>query len=79
MYNETIREGTIKYAMVEQIRKPSPELREAIHLHFRLRKQAILAECRGWRDDAQNSPAHAMRLRTLYAELEAAYAELEGA
>ena len=29
MYNETIREGTIKYAMIEQLRKPPEEMREA--------------------------------------------------
>ena len=40
MYNETIREGTIKYAMIEQLRKAPAELKEAVQTHFRLRKEA---------------------------------------
>ena len=75
-YNEAIREGTIKYAMVEQMRKPPPELREAVHLHFRLRKDALLKEVHGWRDDPHNSSPHTTKLKALCTELEAEFAKL---
>ena len=76
MYNEAIREGTIKHAMIDQLRKPSAELKEAMQTHFRLRKDAILKETHGWRDDPLNSTAHATKLRALCTELEAALREL---
>ena len=43
-YNETIREAAIRYAMIAQIRSPTPEFKEAIQLHFRLRKNALLTQ-----------------------------------
>ena len=45
-YNETIREGTVRYAMIAQLRTPPTELSEAIYTHFRLRKKAILEQVR---------------------------------
>ena len=75
-YNEAIREGTLKYAMVEQMRKPPPELREAVQLHFRLRKAALLKEVHGWRDDPLNSSGHTTKLKALCTEFEAELAKL---
>jgi len=58
------------------MRKPPPELREAVQLHFRLRKAAILKEVHGWRDDPLNSAGHTAKLKALCTELEAELAKL---
>lgn len=76
MYNETIREGTIKHAMLDQLKKPPAELRDAVLAHFRLRKKVLLAQCQAWRDDKENSPNHTTRLKALCTELEAALANV---
>ena len=72
MYNEALREGTIKHAMLDQLKKPPAELRDAVLTHFRLRKTVLLAQCQAWRDDKENSPTHTTRLKALCTELEAA-------
>ena len=58
------------------LRVPPPELREAVHLHFRLRKDALLKEVHGWRDDPHNSSPHTTKLKALCTELEAEFAKL---
>ena len=72
-YNETIREATVKFAMVEQLKKPPPELKEPILDHFRLRRSGILEQVKGWATDTNNSPRHATAMGTLVKELEAAF------
>jgi len=71
MYNETIREGTVRYAMIAQLKSPPEELREAIYLHFRLRRKAILEQVEGWASDSANSARHAETMRALHVELQA--------
>ena len=45
----------MRYAMIEQLRSPVPELRDAIFAHFRLRRAAILANVRRMASDPKNS------------------------
>jgi len=71
-YNEVIREATVRYAMIAQLKSPSPELKDAILGHFRMRKAVVLEQVRGWATDTQNSARHATAMRTLVTELEAA-------
>lgn len=52
-YNAPLREATIRYAMLEPLRKPTPEFETVIRNHFRLRRAAILRECRGWVSEAR--------------------------
>lgn len=47
-YNNVIRDATVRYAMLEQLRKPRPEFAEVVRAHFSLRRAAILAECGDW-------------------------------
>jgi baculoviral IAP repeat-containing protein 6 len=68
-YNETIREATVAHAMIAQLRKPAAELKEAVELHFRLRKRAIIATVRAWASDAANSAQHTKNLERLEKEL----------
>ena len=72
-YNEAIREATVRYAMVEQLKKPPPELQAPILDHFRLRRAAILDQVKGWASDKENSVRHATAMGTLAKELEAAF------
>jgi baculoviral IAP repeat-containing protein 6 len=47
-YNAPIREATIRYAMLEPLRRPRAEFAEVVRRHFRTRRGAILAECGAW-------------------------------
>ena len=76
-YNEVIREGTVKFAMLAHLKSPCAELKEAINGHFRLRREAILKQVRGWRDDDKNSAKHTTAMKALTTDLEAALAKLE--
>ena len=71
-YNETIREGTVRYAMIAQLRSPPEELKEAIYRHFSLRRAHILDQVKEWAADAANSPRHAETMKSLAKELEGA-------
>jgi baculoviral IAP repeat-containing protein 6 len=71
-YNEVIREATIRYAMIDNLRKPPPELRQAILSHFALRRADILANVRAMAAEKANSNAHTARMGTLLKQLEEA-------
>eukprot|EP01129_Flabellula_baltica_P007205 TRINITY_DN2777_c0_g1_i2.p1 TRINITY_DN2777_c0_g1~~TRINITY_DN2777_c0_g1_i2.p1 ORF type:complete len:667 (+),score=161.68 TRINITY_DN2777_c0_g1_i2:599-2599(+) len=49
-YNQVIVEGTIRYAMIEQIRNPAPCFKEEIKRHFFLQKDRILKIVSEWRN-----------------------------
>ena len=55
--------------LIAQLRKPAAELKEAVELHFRLRKRAIIATVRAWASDAANSAQHTKNLERLEKEL----------
>lgn len=62
-------QATVAHAMIAQLRKPAAELKEAVELHFRLRKRAIIATVRAWASDAANSAQHTKNLERLEKEL----------
>ena len=47
-YSNIVRYANIKFAMIEQIKKPSPGFEEVIRRHFYLKKDQILKEVQGW-------------------------------
>ena len=51
LYNQNIRLGTIRWAILDSIRKPSPCFKNIIHTHFSLKKQDILKRCEEWQAD----------------------------
>jgi len=61
-YNAPIREATIRYAMLEPLRKPLPEFEAVIRAHFRERRDAILRECQQWVADARSIERPALEL-----------------
>ncbi|KAK9411867.1 baculoviral IAP repeat-containing protein 6 [Crotalus adamanteus] len=52
-YDGNIRQATVKWAMLEQIRNPSPCFKEVIHKHFYLKRIDIMAQCEEWIADIQ--------------------------
>ncbi|XP_054979502.1 baculoviral IAP repeat-containing protein 6 isoform X7 [Sorex araneus] len=52
-YDGNIRQATVKWAMLEQIRNPSPCFKEVIHRHFYLKRVEIMAQCEEWIADIQ--------------------------
>uniref|UniRef100_A0A7M4F7Q2 Dual E2 ubiquitin-conjugating enzyme/E3 ubiquitin-protein ligase BIRC6 n=1 Tax=Crocodylus porosus TaxID=8502 RepID=A0A7M4F7Q2_CROPO len=53
-YDGNIRQATVKWAMLEQIRNPSPCFKEVIHKHFYLKRVEIMAQCEEWIADIQH-------------------------
>jgi len=47
-YNENIRMQTVRWAMIDQLKNPSPGFEEVIKTHFRLKKEAVLEQIDQW-------------------------------
>jgi baculoviral IAP repeat-containing protein 6 len=73
-YNANIREKTVQWAMLDQLRKPPAEFAEPIRAHFRLRGPFILRQIDAW--IAEATGAHASTLRAHRAALEVELAKL---
>ena len=71
-YNETIREATVRYAMIAQLKAPAKELKEPILAHFRMRKASILEQVHGWATDKANTSRHTTAMAALHTELKTA-------
>ncbi|XP_029377805.1 baculoviral IAP repeat-containing protein 6 isoform X4 [Echeneis naucrates] len=52
-YDGNIRQATVKWAMLEQMRNPSPCFKEVIHKHFYLKRTEIMSQCEEWIVDIQ--------------------------
>uniref|UniRef100_A0AAX7VUJ3 UBC core domain-containing protein n=1 Tax=Astatotilapia calliptera TaxID=8154 RepID=A0AAX7VUJ3_ASTCA len=52
-YDGNIRQATVKWAMLEQMRNPSPCFKEVIHKHFYLKRTEIMSQCEEWIADIQ--------------------------
>jgi ubiquitin-activating enzyme E1 len=56
-YSNIVRYSNIKWAMIEQIKKPSPGFEEVIKRHFYLKKEQILKEVKGWIERSKTAEA----------------------
>ena len=56
-YSNIVRYSNIKYAMIEQIKKPSLGFEEIIRRHFYLKKDQILKEVKGWIERSKTATA----------------------
>jgi hypothetical protein len=54
-YNQNLRLQTMRFAMVEQLRNPSPGFEEVIRHHFRLVRRQVYNTARQWLMDARAS------------------------
>ncbi|XP_043914359.1 baculoviral IAP repeat-containing protein 6 isoform X2 [Protopterus annectens] len=52
-YDGNIRQATVKWGMLEQIRNPSPCFKEVIHKHFYLKRAEVIGQCEEWIADIQ--------------------------
>jgi baculoviral IAP repeat-containing protein 6 len=77
---QVIREACIKWAMLDQMRRPQPEFKDVITAHFKLRGPALLRQTDVWIEEAVaaggSAASHAQRLRELRGELEKELAKL---
>ena len=56
-YSNIVRYANVKFAMIEQIRKPSKGFEEVIKRHFYLKKDQILKEVKTWIEKGKNANA----------------------
>jgi ubiquitin-protein ligase len=61
-YNAGIRLSTVRYAMVDQLRKPVEGFDDIIKVHFSLVRDAVLLQCSKWLRECK-SPEQERRLR----------------
>lgn len=47
-YDANIRQATVKWAMLEQLKNPCPSLKEIIQKHFWIKRREILKQCEDW-------------------------------
>ncbi|XP_078260781.1 dual E2 ubiquitin-conjugating enzyme/E3 ubiquitin-protein ligase BIRC6 isoform X6 [Rhinoraja longicauda] len=52
-YDGNIRQATVKWAMLEQIRNPSSCFKEVIQKHYYLKRVEVMAQCEEWIADIQ--------------------------
>eukprot|EP01114_Cavostelium_apophysatum_P010870 TRINITY_DN2500_c0_g2_i1.p1 TRINITY_DN2500_c0_g2~~TRINITY_DN2500_c0_g2_i1.p1 ORF type:complete len:1245 (-),score=372.21 TRINITY_DN2500_c0_g2_i1:122-3856(-) len=73
-YNETIRLGTLRHAILGQLRAPSLGFEDVIKTHFRLQKDRVLTQCKEWLDDA--SPENAPKFERTFEDIKTELAKL---
>ena len=47
-YANVVRYGTLKYAIIEQLKNPTPGFEDVIRRNFFMKKEMILEEVDGW-------------------------------
>lgn len=76
-YNSEIWLNSIRYAMIDQLRRPRPGFEEAIRSHFRLLRWRIMKQCAQWLEAAHAlDPLFQRRLRDAVVELHSLLATL---
>uniref|UniRef100_A0A1I8IEM6 UBIQUITIN_CONJUGAT_2 domain-containing protein n=1 Tax=Macrostomum lignano TaxID=282301 RepID=A0A1I8IEM6_9PLAT len=81
-YDANIRQATAKWAMLEQIKNPSPCFKDVVHAHFHLKRAEILAQLRSWcaeMSDHVNDKTHGRRIAYSLTQLKKTCAQLEEA
>ena len=56
-YSNIVRYGNLKYAIIEQMRNPTPGFEDVIRRNFFLKKEMILSEVDGWIERAKTEQA----------------------
>jgi len=75
-YNTNIREGCVRFAMIDQLRNPPRGFEDIIRNHFRLRKKAILNEFKKWTDDSNSEGYYNSKLGGYMKEFEVELSKL---
>jgi len=58
LYNETIKNGTLQWAIIEQLIHPAEGFEEIILKHFTRKRQSIMDQCVKWLEIANESESH---------------------
>jgi len=71
-YNENIRAATMKWAMLEQLKRPSPGFEEVIKNHFKIKRAEILKQCHEWVKEGSTSKTggYHEKIKKTYEELQ---------
>ena len=59
-YNQNIRFQTLRFAVLEQLRAPSPGFADVIRTHFRLKRDLLREQMSKWIDTADRYVTHAL-------------------
>ncbi|XP_037073509.1 LOW QUALITY PROTEIN: baculoviral IAP repeat-containing protein 6-like [Pollicipes pollicipes] len=70
-YDANIRQATVRWAMLEQIRKPCPCFKEVIEKHFYLKRREILDQIQGWITEMEGYASDRRASKTLHVSLQA--------
>jgi ubiquitin-protein ligase len=50
-YNENIKLGTLRWAILEQLRSPTKGFEDIVSIHFKLKRQEVIKQCDSWLRD----------------------------
>ncbi|XP_054283105.1 baculoviral IAP repeat-containing protein 6 [Macrosteles quadrilineatus] len=64
-YNSNICQATVKWAMLEQLRNPSPCFKQVIQTHFWMKRKEIKKQIEGWISDMESQAADRRTGRTI--------------
>ncbi|XP_054081324.1 baculoviral IAP repeat-containing protein 6 isoform X3 [Zeugodacus cucurbitae] len=64
-YNSNIYQACVRWAMLEQIRNPSPCFRDVIHTHFWLKRNEICAQIENWIEELSKPQYSERNSRTI--------------
>jgi baculoviral IAP repeat-containing protein 6 len=73
-YNQTIRLGTLQWAILGQLENPAPAFADVIKTHFRLKRDIVLRQCEQWTELADRS--HKSRMQETSKKIAGALAKL---
>ena len=74
---EGLRVANVQWAIVDQLRNPSPGFEEAIRAHFFMKRHELRAVAKGWLDEEGVSPGHREKLRKQVDDMLKELAKLE--
>ncbi|KAL3085141.1 hypothetical protein niasHS_010210 [Heterodera schachtii] len=69
-YNATIQVATVRWAILEQLRRPPTEFESAVQLHFWLKRDEITAQIKRWADEWRSQAKQDNRFASSANELE---------
>ncbi|EDV23709.1 uncharacterized protein TRIADDRAFT_26979 [Trichoplax adhaerens] len=53
-YSANIRQATVRWAMLEQLRNPPSGFEDVIQSHFAMKRSEILKQCQNWREEYED-------------------------
>jgi len=83
-YNANIKQATVRWAMLEQMRRPSACFKEIVHKHFTMKKTKIISQIDDWlceleeQSSKRKSASHSYEaLKSHFADIKREFANIE--